>query len=405
MGPLDQRLPAEDSYVVLSQRLKQASDDWYIGKSDIAGQGVFAGKDYDPGDSIGLAMTDGDEDEFGAKIWNLTELARYCNHQNANNVEIRKNEDGDRFQLVAIEPIGQDEEIVSNYWQVAKAKGPHSTMLWEGKPVPTSDLQDYTEKGASAMIWLFTDEELEKQAGKTIKDLDISEYLKGYELNDAAHGPDHAENVRSTAAGLSGVHAPGQEHLVDYAAALHDMDVHRGRVDHENRAADTIANSSYFQKNLSKRDLRTVSEAVRQHRSSTGRPRTTVAKIVSDADRLAETDPAAALRRAISWGKQHEPASTEDEQIRRAYDHLVEKYGPGGKARRLYYPESLPQMEAKFNPLMDAGGDLQKIKALLQEKQARADLQKMPLQTRRSCGSITTIPKVHVMRATSPMPK
>jgi uncharacterized protein len=255
------------------------------------------------------------------------------------------------------------------------------------------------------MIWLFTDEELEKQAGKTIKDLDISEYLKGYELNDAAHGPDHAENVRSTAAGLSGVHAPGQEHLVDYAAALHDMDVHRGRVDHENRAADTIANSSYFQKNLSKRDLRTVSEAVRQHRSSTGRPRTTVAKIVSDADRLAETDPAAALRRAISWGKQHEPASTEDEQIRRAYDHLVEKYGPGGKARRLYYPESLPQMEAKFNPLMAAGGDLQKIKALLQEKQARADLQKMPLQTRRSCGSITTIPKVHVMRATSPMPK
>ena len=164
MGPLDQRLPAEDSYVVLSQRLKQASDDWYIGKSDIAGQGVFAGKDYDPGDSIGLAMTDGDEDEFGAKIWNLTELARYCNHQNANNVEIRKNEDGDRFQLVAIEPIGQDEELVSNYWQVAKAKGPHSTMLWEGKPVPTSDLQDYTEKGASAMIWLFTDEELEKQA-------------------------------------------------------------------------------------------------------------------------------------------------------------------------------------------------------------------------------------------------
>ena len=209
-----------------------------------------------------------------------------------------------------------------------------------------------------------------KQAGRTIKDLDLSEYLKGYELNDPGHGPQHAENVRRTAAGLSGIHAPGREHLVDYAAALHDMDVHGGREDHENRAADTIANAPYFQENLSKRDLRTVSEAVRQHRSSTGRPRTTVAKIVSDADRLAEIDPAAALQRAVSWGQQHDPALTEDEQILRAHAHLVEKYGPGGKARRLYYPESLPQLEEKINPIISTEGDIDKLKALLQEKQA-----------------------------------
>ena len=118
MGPLDQVLPA---HPVLSQQLKLASDDWYVGKSEVAGQGVFAGKDYEPGDRIGIAMTDGDEDEFSAKIWNLTELARYCNHQNKNNVDIEK--DGDRFHLVAIEPIEQDEELVSNYWQVARAKG------------------------------------------------------------------------------------------------------------------------------------------------------------------------------------------------------------------------------------------------------------------------------------------
>lgn len=157
MGPLDQRLPARMPHVVLDQHFKLASDDWYVGSSEVAGQGVFAGKDYEPGDRIGIAMTDGDEDEFGAKIWNLTELARYCNHQNKNNVDIEK--DGDRFHLVAIEPIEQDEELVSNYWQVARAKGPHSTMLWEGKPVPTSDLEDYVEKGAEAMLWLFEDKQ------------------------------------------------------------------------------------------------------------------------------------------------------------------------------------------------------------------------------------------------------
>tara|TARA_R110002110_G_C13413003_1_gene713772 strand:- start:654 stop:1610 length:957 start_codon:yes stop_codon:yes gene_type:complete len=147
MGPLDQVLPA---HPVLSQQLKLASDDWYVGKSEVAGQGVFAGKDYELGDRIGLAMTDGGEDEFSAKIWNVTELARYCNHQNRNNVDIEK--DGDRFHLVAIEPIGQDEELVSNYWQVARAKGPHSVMLYEGKQVPTSDLSDYVEKEAASRV-------------------------------------------------------------------------------------------------------------------------------------------------------------------------------------------------------------------------------------------------------------
>ena len=146
MGPLDQKLPA----TVLDQYVKLASDDWYVGKSEVAGQGVFAGKDYEPGDRIGIAMTDGDEDEFGAKIWNLTELARYCNHQNNNNVDVVK--DGDRFHLTAIKPIEQDDELVSNYWQVAKAKGPHSVMLWEGKPVPTSDLSDYVEKEAASRV-------------------------------------------------------------------------------------------------------------------------------------------------------------------------------------------------------------------------------------------------------------
>lgn len=143
MGPLDQVLPA---HPVLSQHIKLASDDWYVGSSEVAGQGVFAGKDYEPGDRIGIAMTDGGEDEFSTKIWNLTELARYCNHQNKNNVDIVK--DGDRFHLTAIKPIGQDEELVSNYWQVDRAKGPHSVMLWEGKPVPTSDFSDYVEKSA-----------------------------------------------------------------------------------------------------------------------------------------------------------------------------------------------------------------------------------------------------------------
>jgi len=151
MSSLTQHLFSGSQYSVLAQRLpaeKQASDDWYIGDSDIQGQGVFAGRDFDKGDVIGVAMTAGGDDYWDVKIWNLTLLARKCNHQtNGNNVEIKKK--GDLFELVALRPIKQDDELVSSYYQVSRAIGPHSRMMWEGKDVPASNFEDFVEKGVS----------------------------------------------------------------------------------------------------------------------------------------------------------------------------------------------------------------------------------------------------------------
>jgi len=151
MNSLTQRLPAKSLNPILDQRLpfeKQASEDWYIASSDIEGQGVFAGRDFEPGDRIGLAMTDGDEDEWSSKIWNLTALSRHCNHQSDNNVIVEKVVDSDtpHFDMIASKPISQDDELVSNYYQVSRAIGPHSRMQWEGKDVPSSDFEDYVER-------------------------------------------------------------------------------------------------------------------------------------------------------------------------------------------------------------------------------------------------------------------
>lgn len=148
MAALTQHLFSESASPALSQRLpaeKRASDNWYVGDSDIQGQGVFAGRDFEDDEVIGVAMTAGDEDEWGSKIWNLTLLARKCNHQtNGSNVVIKKQ--GDRFELVAAGSISQDEELVSSYYQVSRAIGPHSRMMWEGKEVPSSDFADFFEK-------------------------------------------------------------------------------------------------------------------------------------------------------------------------------------------------------------------------------------------------------------------
>lgn len=150
MSFLAQRLPASTDWVAdelklaMATLVKTASQGWYVATSDIAGKGVFADKDYSPGDVIGLAMSKGDKDEFDSQIWNITTLARYCNHQQKHNVEVRKN--GDKFDLVAVEPIAQDDELVSDYRQVTKAVGPRSCMQWEGKDVPSTTLEDYKER-------------------------------------------------------------------------------------------------------------------------------------------------------------------------------------------------------------------------------------------------------------------
>lgn len=152
MTELTQRLLFEEIEPILAQRLpafeKAASDNWYVGQSDVAGQGVFAGKDYEPGDVIDVSMVDGGQNEWGSKIWNLTALSRYCNHQTNNNVAVQK--DGDKFNLVAVKPISQDDELFANYREVTRSVGPGSRMQWEGKDIPTSDLADYLEKEAVA---------------------------------------------------------------------------------------------------------------------------------------------------------------------------------------------------------------------------------------------------------------
>jgi hypothetical protein len=150
MSFLSQRLPAEPDLIADALKLamdslvKTASQGWYIATSDIAGKGVFAAKDYAKGDSIGLAMTQGDKDEFDSQCWNITALARYCNHQQNSNVEVRK--EGDRFDLVATRPIEEDEELVSDYRQVTRAVGPRSRMQWDGEDVPSTDFEDYVER-------------------------------------------------------------------------------------------------------------------------------------------------------------------------------------------------------------------------------------------------------------------
>ena len=145
---LDQRLVSYLAWSVnenpiFSQRLlsTKTGDDsgWEIEDSDIHGKGIMATKPYAAGDVIGKAF------DPAGKDWELTELAKFCNHQKSQNADIKKNADGE-FDLVAIKNIGAGDEITSNYVQVTEAVGPDSVMLQDGKPVPVVDTRDYEKE-------------------------------------------------------------------------------------------------------------------------------------------------------------------------------------------------------------------------------------------------------------------
>lgn len=149
MYALDQRLCSDspqdvrDMHYALSMKAA-AMVMWYTGPSEIDGQGVFAGKNFSAGEDVGVAAVADGVDEFEHKVWNLTLLARFCNHQVDANVALTR--DGDLCQLTALRDIAADEELVSDYAQVTKAFGRRTRVLWDGRPIPVADLSKFKER-------------------------------------------------------------------------------------------------------------------------------------------------------------------------------------------------------------------------------------------------------------------
>ena len=86
-------------------------------------------------------------------------------------------------------------------------------------------------------------------------------------------------------------------------------------------------------------------EAVEDHRASTDHePRSIYGKIVAEADRI--IDPDTTLRRTVQYGQKQTTAADETWHYKRFYDHLMEKYAPGGYLK-LWYPHSQTARQLK----------------------------------------------------------
>lgn len=163
------------------------------------------------------------------------------------------------------------------------------------------------------------------------------EIIPRYRLFDAAHREDHVRTVIRESLELAAPY--GLEANVIYAAAAwHDTGLVAGRERHHLVSGEIVAADGRLRKWFTEEQIRTIREAVEDHRASAGRePRSVYGRIVAEADRV--IDPDTTLRRTVSYGLSHAPELDREGQYARFCEHLTSKYAPGGYLK-LYVPES-----------------------------------------------------------------
>lgn len=161
--------------------------------------------------------------------------------------------------------------------------------------------------------------------------------LPQYDHFDKAHRRDHAEMVIRQSLELA-KKLDVDEEMVYVIAAYHDTGLCEGREHHHEASARIILADPQLRQWFTAEQLRTMAEAVEDHRASAQQPpRSIYGRIVAEADRF--IDPETIVRRTIQFGLEHYPTLSREEHYQRMLAHLHEKYGRGGYLR-LWFPHS-----------------------------------------------------------------
>ena len=171
-------------------------------------------------------------------------------------------------------------------------------------------------------------------------------YISQYDGMDGAHGRAHIDEVLYNIDSLKPHLTPKQYRLARTAGVLHDVGLTGGRDGHEHRAAEFVDSEvDYLGGNFSPRDISIIRNAVKNHRASTGKPRSVAARVVSDADRI-DRNP---IRRAYNY---HTSKFKEapDVALQEAAGHIAEKFSEGGPGRRYHFPQTGELYKKYYDP-------------------------------------------------------
>lgn len=188
----------------------------------------------------------------------------------------------------------------------------------------------------------------------------FNEIVPKYSSFDTAHKEDHALTVISQAMNLlermpedvRNVQEINEEMLLT-AAACHDLGLVNGRERHHLDSGTIIRADERLREWFSQEQIETIAQAAEDHRASgKSEPRSMYGMLVAEADRVIDGE--TIIRRTIQFGFNNYPGLDREGHIRRAIDHLREKYGRGGYLK-LWIPWS--DNAARLSALQDIIAD------------------------------------------------
>lgn len=138
------------------------------------------------------------------------------------------------------------------------------------------------------------------------------------------------------------------------AAACHDLGLAGGRERHHLDSGIIIRSDSRLREWFSEEQIETIAQAAEDHRASgKSAPRSIYGMLVAEADRVIVSE--TIIRRTIQFGLNNYPALDREGHIRRAIEHLKEKYGRGGYLK-LWIPwsDNAAQLSALQDIIEDA---------------------------------------------------
>lgn len=153
-----------------------------------------------------------------------------------------------------------------------------------------------------------------------------------YNRNEEGHGINHIKTVIKRSLELAKDYDVNLD-MVYTIASYHDLGHYMDRKTHEIISAKIFMKDEKIRQWFTDEQRGIIKEAIEDHRASSNHePRTIYGKIISTADRtIINVD--AAIKRAYSFIKENYKELSEKQQIEKAYEHLVEKFGENGYAK------------------------------------------------------------------------
>ena len=176
--------------------------------------------------------------------------------------------------------------------------------------------------------------------------------LLEYTKNDSGHGIEHINYVIDRCFRFAEQFDNIDLDMLYTIAAFHDIAHHIDKKNHETLSAQIFYENNDMKQFFTEEQRIIIKEGIEDHRASSDKvPRSDYGKIISSADRSTSVEDF--FRRTHAYTLKHNPNSTVDEMLERAYNHTKDKYGNNGYAKHYVVDNDYVEFRNKILELIN----------------------------------------------------